>query len=210
MAEKLVITISRQYGTGGKKIGKRLADELDINCYDSEMFRLISKNENMHDDSFADDDRISGTSIFDVAKRVYDSHPREELPEENETFTDTENLYLYQTAIIRELADRESCVIVGRCANYILKDRPNTLKVFIHAPIDYRYKRIRSLYDMDETMLLSYIRGMDKHKADYYRHYTGAEWSDASYYDISIDSGRLGISGSVDAIKKYIDGGLNV
>ena len=112
------------------------------------------------------------------------------------------DLFLYQKAIIEELAERESCVIVGRCANYILKDRPNTVSVFIHASMDYRIRRASSVYNMEKTDLVSYIKSVDRHKSDYYKYYTGVEWKDATYYNISIDSSKTGISGAVEEIEK--------
>ena len=204
MDEKLVITINRQYGSGGLKIGKRLAEELGITCYDSEMFRVVSSNSNMHKDSIAGDSIISGTMLFDVAKNIYDEHPDEELPDLNGNFVGMENLFQYQTDIIKELAKRESCVIVGRCSNYILHDRPNTLSVFIHASLEYRLKRASSVHNMDREELTRLLFSKDNHKEEYYKHYTGVEWKDASFYDLSIDSGKLGISGSVKEIVDYI------
>ncbi len=204
MNEKLVITINRQYGSGGLKIGKRLAEELGIPCYDSEMFRIVSNNDYMHYGIPARESLLDGTIIFDIAKNIYDEHPDEDLPEPNDSFINTENLFQYQADIIREIAKKESCVIVGRCSNYILSDRPNTVSVFIHASLEYRIKRASSVHNMGKEELTRLLFSKDNHKEEYYKHYTGVEWKDASYYNLSIDSGKLGISGSVREIKDYI------
>ena len=204
MKEKLVVTINRQFGSGGLKIGKRLAEELGVSCYDSEMLRLVSDNAGMEGGYLATDSRIKDTSLYDVAKQKYDEHPGEPLPAESDNYFNMKDLFLYQRAIIEELAERESCVIVGRCANFILKDRPDTVSVFIHASMDYRIRRASSVYNMEKTDLISYIKSVDRHKSEYYKYYTGVEWKDATYYNISIDSSKTGISGAVEEIEKYI------
>ncbi len=201
--DRYVITISRQYCAGGKKVGKLLAEELGINCYDSEMFQLVSRAENMQSDMVAHDDRIKDTSLFDVAKEMYKDTS---LPDS--TTEDTlllRNLYDYQSHIIVELANRESCIIVGRCANYILKTRPDVINVFIHAPIGFRLKRASSIHNMPENELRNYLAKVDERKADYYLNYTGCEWMDVSNYDLSLDAGKLGIRGCVDMIRKFIE-----
>lgn len=212
--EKYVVTIAREYCSGGQKIGTRLAEELGINCYDSEMFRLVSRNENMVDDHVAHDDRIKDTSLFDVAKAIYtdtDSLPSPEDADyltkkfEGDEMVSIRNIYDYQSEIITELVKRESCVIVGRCANYILKDNPNSINVFIHAPIGFKMKRAASRHYMPENELRNYLAKVDERKADYYFKYTGCEWTDIKNYDLSLDTSKLGISGCVELIKKFID-----
>ena len=133
MNRKIVITIAREHGSGGLKVGKRVAEELGINCYDSEMFQLVSDSKNLRDNHVAHDDRIKGTSLFSVARTKYADHEGEELPKESDDFLSMKDLFEYQSEIIRALADKEPCVIVGRCSNYILKDRADVISVFIHA-----------------------------------------------------------------------------
>ncbi|MBP3718926.1 MAG: cytidylate kinase-like family protein [Eubacterium sp.] len=214
--EKFVITIAREYCSGGQKIGTRLAEELGVNCYNSEMFRLVSKNENMKDDAVAHDDRIKDTSLFDVAKAIYtDPLPSPEVDDvlttkiADDDMVYIKNIYDYQSEIITELAHRESCIIVGRCANYILKDNPNAINVFVHAPIGFKMKRAASRHYMPENELRNYLAKVDERKADYYFKYTGCEWTDIKNYDLSLDTSKLGISGCVDMIKKFLEIKLN-
>ncbi|MEE3399689.1 MAG: cytidylate kinase-like family protein [Eubacterium sp.] len=214
--EKFVITIAREYCSGGQKIGTRLAEELGVNCYNSEMFRLVSKNENMKDDAVAHDDRIKDTSLFDVAKAIYtDPLPSPEVDDvlttkiADDDMVYIRNIYDYQSEIITELAHRESCIIVGRCANYILKDNPNAINVFVHAPIGFKMKRAASRHYMPENELRNYLAKVDERKADYYFKYTGCEWTDIKNYDLSLDTSKLGISGCVDMIKKFLEIKLN-
>ena len=214
--EKFVVTIAREYCSGGQKIGTRLAEELGVNCYNSEMFRLVSKNENMKDDAVSHDDRIKDTSLFDVAKEIYsDPLPSPEVDDvlttkiADDDMVYIRNIYDYQSEIITELAHRESCIIVGRCANYILKDNPNAINVFVHAPIGFKMKRAASRHYMPENELRNYLAKVDERKADYYFKYTGCEWTDIKNYDLSLDTSKLGISGCVDMIKKFLEIKLN-
>ena len=201
--QKVIITVSRQYCSGGLKVGKRLAEELGIYCYDSEMFRLVSDDRAMTDNEVAHDARIKDTSLFDVAKKTYDERPEDELAADDELLF-MRNLFSYQSDIIRGLAEKESCVIVGRCANYILRDRPDTVSVFIHAPMDFRVRRASSIHNMSEKELESYIRSKDERKASYYHIYTGGDWQNAEDYDLSLDTSKLGIRGAADVIKGYL------
>lgn len=210
--EKFVVTIAREYCSGGQKIGTRLAEELGVNCYNSEMFRLVSKNENMQDDHVAHDDMIKDTLLFDVAKEIY-SEPLP-TPHIDDVLTTKiadddmiyiKNIYDYQSEIIAELANRESCIIIGRCANYILKGNPNAINVFVHAPIGFKMKRAQSRHYMPEAELRNYLAKVDERKADYYFKYTGCEWTDIKNYDLSLNTEELGISGCVDLIKKFIE-----
>ncbi|MBR1674591.1 MAG: cytidylate kinase-like family protein [Eubacterium sp.] len=205
MKKKIIITIAREHGSGGLKVGKRLAEELGINCYDSEMFQLVSDSKNLRDNHVAHDDRIKGTSLFNVAQDQYKSHEGEEFPVESDDFLSMRDLFEYQSEIIRALADKESCVIVGRCSNYILKDRDDVVSVFIHAPIEYRARRISYVHDMPEKELIAYINSKDRHRADYYKYYTGHDWKNARYYDISLSTEKYGISGCAEEIKKFIN-----
>ncbi len=214
--EKFVITIAREYCSGGQKIGTRLAEALGVNCYNSEMFRLVSKNENMKDDAVAHDAMIENTSLFDVAKSVYtEPLPTPEVDDflttkfEDDDMVYIRNIYDYQSEIITELAHRESCIIVGRCANYILKDNPNAIHVFVHAPIGFKLKRASSRHYMPEMELRNYLAKVDERKADYYFKYTGCEWTDIKNYDLSLDASKYGISGCVELIQKFLEIKLN-
>ncbi len=209
--EKFIVTISREYCSGGQKIGNRLAEELGVSCYNAEMLRLVSKNENMKNDAVADDERIKDTSLFDVAKEIYsDPLPSPNIDDVLSTKVSDDdmvyirNIYDYQSEIITELAKRESCVIIGRCANYILKDNPYAINVFVHAPIGFKLKRAQSRHYMPDAELRNYMAKVDERKADYYFKYTGCEWTDVKNYDLSLDTSELGISGCVDLIKRFI------
>lgn len=196
---KVIVTISRQYCSGGLKVGKILAEELGISCYDSEMFRIVSTPSGLDQEKASTDGGTVGSSLVEVA----DSH-RSDIPDYSDELVSLRNLYDYQSDLIRELAEKESCVIVGRCSNYILKDRTDTLSVFVHAPLDFRAGRAMTIHNMEEEELKRYILQMDQKKADYYHEYTGEDWQDAAGYELSLDSSRYGLRGCVDRIRRYL------
>ena len=127
----VVITIARQYGSGGRTIGEMLAKKLNVHYYDKELMKLASDDSGINEALFVNaDEKVKNTSLFHIARKEYHG---ELIPPESDDFTSTDNLFNYQAKIIRDLAKEESCVIIGRCADYVLKDYPNVLSVFIHA-----------------------------------------------------------------------------
>ena len=131
----VVITIARQYGSGGRTIGEMLAKKLNVHYYDKELMKLASDDSGINEALFVNaDEKVKSTKLFHIAKKEYHG---ELIPPESDDFTSTDNLFNYQAKIIRDLAKEESCVIIGRCADYVLKDYPNVLSVFIHAPKEY-------------------------------------------------------------------------
>ena len=145
---------------------------------------------------------MKSTKLFKVAHSVYHG---ELIPPESDDFVSTQNLFNYQAKIIKQLALEESCVIVGRCADFILKDYDNVLSVFIHAPHEYCMEQAAKKHCMPSKELEKFILKTDKHRADYYKHYTGREWTDARNYDLCLDSSKLGYDRCVEEIISYID-----
>lgn len=196
-----VITIARQYGSGGRTVGKILAEELGVNYYDRELLRIASDESGINEKLFASaDEKLSQTSLFKAAKKVYDGSV---IPPESDDFVSMQNLFNYQAKIIRELAETESCIIIGRCADYVLKDYDNVLSVFVHAPMDFRMMRAANVHSMPPKELERYINKIDKRRAAYYKYYTGREWTDGRNYDLCLNSSKLGIEKCVDEIKAY-------
>jgi len=203
--KKRIITIARQYSSGGLKVGKRLAEEMGISCYDSEMFRIVSSGQNMRDKDVAHDDRIKDTSLFDIARERYKDYGEEGLATDMDDILPFRNIYDYQSDIIRSLAEKEPCVLVGRCADYILRDRKDVLRVFIHAPMNFRMRRASSVHALPDEELIAFINKKDEKKASYYHEYTGGNWESAVNYDLSLDTSELGIHGCVDRIIAYLN-----
>ena len=197
--EKFVITVARETGSGGHNITRKLSEALGVPYYDRDLLRKASEVSGIHERLFgAADERIGLKEMLSAAEKVYTG---EVLPPDSDDFTSTRNLFSFQAKIIKELAETESCIILGRCANYLLADRKDVLRVFIHAPLEAREERVAS-YSLawSPREVTKYIRLEDKRRASYYRYYTGEEWRDAAGYDLSLDSGILGEEGCVQRI----------
>lgn len=204
MDKNIVITIARQYGSGGRTIAQMLSERLGIHYYDKELLRLASEDSGINEYLFRNaDEKIKNTKLFKIAHSVYHG---ELIPPESEDFTSMENLFNYQAKIIKKLAEQdESCIIVGRCAEYVLKDYDNVLSVFIHAPKEYCLEQAAKKQSMSPKELEKYVQKVDKRKADYHRYYTGLEWTDARNYDLCLDSSKLGFERCVDEIIAYMN-----
>lgn len=203
MKDKIVITIARQYGSGGRTIGKMLSERLEIHYYDKELLRLASEDSGINEALFENaDEKLKSTKLFKIAHSVYHG---ELIPPESDDFVSTQNLFNYQAKIIKRLAEEESCVIVGRCADFILKDYDNVLSVFIHAPHEYCMNQAAKKHSMASKELERFILKTDKHKAEYYKYYTGRVWTDARNYDLCLDSSKLGYDRCVDEIISYMN-----
>lgn len=199
--ENIVITIARQYGSGGKTVGSMVADRLGIPCYNREILRMASDESGINEKLFAQaDEKIKKSALFRISKSVYEG---ELLPPDSDDFVSTRNLFNYQAKIIKKLAETESCVIVGRCADYILRNYPNVMSVFVHAPHDFCMEQAMLRSSMTEREMEKFIAKTDKYRGEYYHYYTGQEWSSALHYDLCLDSSKLGFDKCVDAILAY-------
>lgn len=203
MKDKIVITIARQYGSGGRTIGKMLAEKLGIHFYDKELMKLASEESGINEALFANaDEKLKRTNLFRIAHNAYRG---ELISPESDDFVSTQNLFNYQAKIIKELAKEESCIIVGRCADFILRDYDNVLSVFIHAPHEYCMEQAAAKHSMPSKELEKFILKTDKHRADYYKYYTGREWTDARNYDLCLNSSKLGYDRCIKEIISYIN-----
>ncbi len=179
--EKVIITIARQYGSGGKTIGETLAKDLGINCYDRELMRLASDESGIAEGLFGKaDEKLKNSPLIRITKNVYKGQL---IPPESDEF----------------------CVIIGRCADYVLKEYDHVISVFVHGSHDFCMKRAKERlgYGSDKEVE-KYIAKTDKYRADYYHYYTGHEWYDARNYDLCLDSSKLGFEKCVEEIKSYI------
>ena len=201
--DNFVITIARQYGSGGRTVGEMLAKKLGIGYYDKDIIRMASEDSGIHETLFGRVDEYSSAKKPLFGKNgIYSG---ELISPQSKDFTSDENLFNYQAKIIRELAGKESCVIIGRCSNYILKDYPNVVSVFVHAPMDYCIARSLERSSItSEKEMEKFILKTDKFRGDYYHYYTGRTWNDARNYDLCLDSSKLGFEKCVEAIKGYV------
>ena len=200
--DNVVITIARQYGSGGKTIAAMLAKELGVNCYSREILKMASEESGINERLFGKaDERVKMGSWFKVLKRPYEG---ELLPPESSGFVSDENLFNYQAKIIKQLARQESCVIIGRCADFVLRNFDNVTSVFVHADREFCLEQAMLRNSMTPKEMEKYITKVDKYRGDFYRHYTGRDWSDARNYDLCLNSGKLGFEKCVEEIKSYL------
>lgn len=199
--DNIVITIERQYGSGGKSIGKSLAEKLNVNYYNYDIVKLASEVSGIDEALFAKvDEKLVNSSIFKT-KKIYTG---DLLSPESDNFTSDTNLFNVQADTIKKLASNESCVIIGRCANYILKDFSNVVSVFVHADEDFCRNRAIERVSIPEKDIDKFIKTTNKYRSEYYKYHTGHEWFDLRAYDLCLDSGKLGFDKSVEEILAYV------
>lgn len=199
--DNIVITIARQYGSGGKTIGQMVADELGIPFYNRDILRLASEDSGINESLFVEaDEKLKGTTLFRISKSVYEG---ELIPPDSDDFVSTRNLFNYQAKIIKKLAETESCVIVGRCADFVLRNYPNVMSVFVHADKEFCMARAMERNSMSIREMEKYISKTDKYRGEYYKHYTGQYWWDARHYDLCLNSGKLGFEKCKEEILSY-------
>ncbi len=186
-----IITISREFGSGGRTVGREVAAKLGIPCYDQELIDKIAEKSG-YDKAYIQErgEYTASGSWLGNALAMRDFYGQ----------SDQDKLWAVQRAVILELAEKESCVIVGRCADYILRDRADVLSVFVHASIESRAKRIVELYGESDLAPEKRLHDKDKRRQAYYQLYTDTKWGDARHYDVALDSGRLGIEKCVEII----------
>ncbi|MBQ7965658.1 MAG: cytidylate kinase-like family protein [Ruminococcus sp.] len=202
MNNKYVITISRQFGSGGRAVGQKLAQKLDIPFYDKELISLAAKESGMNPEVFKSIDETAANSLlYSLSMGMYNFNgplAMGDLPV-------NDKLYLLQHQLIREIATKGPSVIVGRCADYVLKDSPHTINVFIYADMEYRKKRAVTVHNIEERRAETIINKTDKTRANYYSFYTGQKWGVAQNYDLCIDSSKLSDDKIVELICSYIN-----
>lgn len=194
MSNNKVILISREYGSGGRAIGERLAKELGIPFYDREIILRACQESGFNESLFEKTEQEKQHPISFFLSMLSSSVSPDDLSINDQVF-------LVQGKVIREIA-KESCVIIGRCADYILRDNPNVLRVFVHAPLNDRIIRVEEEYQDLDGDIKTKIRHIDKNRATYYNYYTNQKWGHLANYDITLNSSLFGIDGCIEIIKK--------
>ena len=204
MNNKCIITIARQFGSGGRYVGEKLAQKLNIDFYDKELISIAAKESGINKEIFDNVDETAANSLlYSLSMGLYSfgnsAFAMGDLPI-------NDKLYMLQHQIIKDLAAKGPCVIVGRCGDYVLKDNPNCISVYIHADIEYRKKRAVEIHNIDENRAETIINKTDfKTRANYYSFYTGQKWGASQNYDLCIDSSKLSEDQIVDLIISYIN-----
>ena len=198
-----IITIGRQFGSGGREIGYMVAEKLGIKLYDKEMLQRAAKDSGICEELFeSHDEKPSNSFLYSLVMDTYS------MGYSGSTYNDmpiNHKIFLAQFDAIKKIADEGPCILVGRCADYALEDYPNLLSVFIHADLDARIKRIAKKYDLADSKAKDLIIKTNKKRASYYNYYTDKRWGDADSYDACLDSSVLGMEGTAEAIIKLVE-----
>ena len=196
------VTIARGFGSGGRTIGKMLAERLNIRFYDREIMELASEQSGISLDLFHKADEAGKVAIF---KRYYRSFGKEIIPPDRGEFTSDDNLSNFQSKVIKEIAQKESSVIVGRCADHVLRGEKNVLRIFIYSSMDFCIDKVVELYGLSRKEAEKKIEKIDRARSTYYRYYTGSDWDNARNYDLCLNTEELGFERCVDIIEHYIN-----
>ena len=202
--ENFIVTFARGFGTGGKEIASMLAKDLGIHCYENRILTLASQMSGLDEKLFLDiNERIRTNGGFTGFLKGL---PRSrQYIARNEKFVSDDRLFEYQSQIIRNLADQESCVIVGKCADYVLKGRKNVVSIYIEAPRAFCLARTMQRMKVSADVAAATIENTDKYRADYYKYYTkGNSWTNPVNYDMTLNSEKVGIAGCVKMIEEYL------
>lgn len=202
--EHVVITIARGFGSGGKQVGMALAKRLGIPCYESQILAMASDYSGINKDLFFQvDEKIRGKHLLKHLKHAPNTD--EIIKPTEKRFVSDDNLYTIQAKIIKELSHIQSCIIIGKCANHVLKDADNVISVYIEAPRETCVESVTDLLGVTEQEAHKMIEKTDKYRADYYRYYTGGEdWTNPVLYDMVLNSARVGREKCVSVIVDYI------
>lgn len=203
MAKKCIITIGRQFGSGGRYVGRLLAEKLGIPFYDKELLSEAAKQSGICEEILEDhDEKPTRSLLFSLVTgmqhHVGSGNFYMDMPLNH-------RIFLAQFDAIRKLAEEGSCVIVGRCADYVLREDPDAVSVFVKADMPSKVARAVKYYGVEEDKAEERIRKADKQRASYYNYYATATWGDVDNYDLVVDTGVLGVEGAVELITKFLE-----
>ena len=201
--KKKIVTISRQYGSGGRYIGENLAKAMGVPCYDEKLIDMVAKESGFAQSFVAEKgERMTGSLLFNIASSLSFAN---NVFSTNNGVTLQDEIYFTQNRIIKELADKGPRVIVGRCADYILREREDCLNVFIFADNESKIERAEKYFNITREEAPAVLKKKDKARANHYKYYTDQEWGMASNYDLCLNSGLIGIEGCVKAIQQVLE-----
>ena len=196
-----VITIGRQFGSGGREIGEKLAAHFGIQCYDKELLTRAAKESGFCEEMLTNhDERPTNSFLYNLVMDTYS------FGYNTSSFVDmpiSQKVFLAQFDAIKKIAANESCVIVGRCADYALADEPHCLNIFIRSNMDDRIKRISERLNVPENKAKDIIKKKDKERSSYYNYYTSKKWGDARSYDLCLNTSQISVEDSIELILKY-------
>lgn len=198
--KKLIVTLSREYGSGGLAVGRALAEALGMPCYDKKLLSIAAEQSGFSEELLRQaESKATNSLLYSLATSlgVGSYGP--------DTLSLYDKMYLAQFDVIRQVADEGSCVIVGRCADYVLREYENCHHFFLHAPLEVRMERAIQEYGDEPSNIKNIVQKHDKARANYYYHYTNQKWGDAKFYDMSLNTGRMDTEGVVKMLLHYLE-----
>ncbi|MBR0281749.1 MAG: cytidylate kinase-like family protein [Oscillibacter sp.] len=198
---KTIITIGRQFGSGGKEVGIRLGKELGVPCYDKELMKEAAKQSGLSEKILESFDERPKSLLYSIAMDSYIFS----LPGTGAGDSLEQQVYLATFDTIRNLAEKGPCVIIGRCADYALSDNPNLLRLFIYAPLKDRIERVAARQGLSPEKARTLIQKTDRRRASYYEYYTSHGWGEVESYDFCLNSSSLGLGGTVELIRSMVE-----
>lgn len=200
--KRLVITIGRQYGSGGSEIGTRLAKELGFDFYDKNILRMNSDESGIKESYFHLADEKAGNKL--LYRIIASLTPEDKLPSFGSDLISADNLFRFQSEVIRKLAAEENCVILGRCADYVLDGMEGLVRIFLYADMDARIRRITEKGYYEPKDVKKNIKRVDRERREYHLYYTGKDWEKPENYDLMLNTASLGIDNCIALIKHYL------
>ena len=199
MAKKIIITIARQYGSGGREIGEKVAELLNIPLFDKQLIADAASKGNLNEEVLRKTDETAANSLLytlAMGSNVVGTtmHFGYKMPI-------NDKLFILQSEVIKEYAQRGSCVIIGRCSDYVLREEENVFRIFIYGDLEHRKERVKERHpEIKSSQIIDVINKTDRRRASYYNFYTGNKWGKYDNYDIAINSSTLGINGTAEMI----------
>ena len=202
MSKKFTITFGRECGAGATNIAQFLSKDLQIPHYNKDIFRMVSDKSGVLEEFFHVNNERTGNNL--LYKIIRELKPKDQKPSLGKDIVSPDNLFRFQSELIRELADNETCIIVGRCADYVLKDHENIVRVFVCGDSESKIRRMMSTFSLERDIAVDRIRDTDKQRSKYYSYYTGKAGGAAANYDLCLNTGDMTIEEAAAQIKFYL------
>ena len=204
MKRKLIITINREYGSGGKIIGQKLSQKLGIPYYDDDIIKLASENSAVGEEFFRMNDEKPGNNI--LYKIIGGLKTALNKPTIKDDITNPYNLFIFESEVIRELANEESCILIGRCADFVLESSgfEDFVNLYVYSDLPTKLRRVMEVDGVDTKEALLRVQKINKSRSEYYRYYTGESWDDMNRYDLTINTTKLELDAASELVIKYL------
>ena len=202
MAKKFTITFGRECGAGATNIAELLSEELNIPYYNKDIFRMVSDKSGVLEEYFHVHNEKPGNNL--LYKLIKDLIPKNQKPSLGKDIVSPDNLFRFQSELIQELADNETCMIIGRCSDYVLKEHEDVIRIFVCGDMESRVQRMMEVFSLERDAAVERIKDTDKQRGKYYAYYTGLDWNNAAHYDLCLNTGTMTIKEAAEIVKLYL------